>query len=286
MSVLCYGVVGVDILLQVNRYPEADGHARVSREAVSTGGEAANTAVRLKQLGLETILMGNPIGEDAYGQVVLERLHEVELDHRLRVTGETGHAYIVSDGDGHRTIFGVFGALTGDPVCENLWAGINLVTVDPFVDRALEVAQSARDRGLPVVTIEAEPDHQLATLSTVTINSAGFLRRHGVSDAASVARGLINAGAEIAIITRGKEGAEAFTGTGSWRQDAVPTDVVDTTGAGDGFRAGVIFGMLNGDDWGRCVAWGTVVASLSCCYFGGCDGFVDREAARSLLPDP
>ena len=147
---------------------------------------------------------------------------------------------------------------------------------------AISVAETARRKRIPVVSIEIEPGDPLASLSDTVINSAGFLRRHDAGGPAEIARALIDQGIETVIVTRGSDGADAYGVGGPWHQPVYPVPAVDTTGAGDGFRAGYIAGSLTGFDLAGRVRLATAVAALSVCHVGGCGGNVGREEALEL----
>jgi len=278
--VLCYGVVGVDHLLQVSRYPEPNGHARVRRDEIQIGGEAANTAIRLSQMGVPVTLMGNPVGSDSLGCYFLDQIGRHEVDCRVEVQeGQTGRAYVVSDSEGTRTIFGAFGDLDAPAVPDLLWSDLDLVSLDPFVEGAVTVGRLAREKGIPVVSIEVEPDCPFATISDTIINSAGFLRRHESGDPQDIAQRLLERGVGSVIVTKGSKGADFYSEGQAFHQPIHPVEVVDTTGAGDGFRAGFVTGLVTGRSLPECVRLASVVGALSCCYYGGCGGEIVLDEA-------
>ena len=278
--VLCYGVIGVDHLIQVNAYPESNGHARVLRDELQIGGEAVNTAVRLSQLDIPVTLMGNPVGSDDLGRHFLDQISGHNIDCRIGVReGETGRAYVVSDANHTRTIFGAFGNLKGPAVPYEDLTDISLISLDPFLDGAIDVARQARENQIPVVSIEIEPLDPLASLSDTVVNSAGFLRRHQAGNPEEMALGLLKSGVSQVILTRGNLGADYFSHTDTFHQPVFSVDVVDTTGAGDGFRAGLIAGMIRRQSPVDCVKLASAVGALSCCYHGGCGGFVSLDVA-------
>ena len=63
-AVLCYGVLGIDQIVQVAWFPERNGHTRAFRDEEFAGGEATNTAVTLSGLGVDVRLMGCALGDD------------------------------------------------------------------------------------------------------------------------------------------------------------------------------------------------------------------------------
>jgi fructokinase len=95
---------------------------------------------------------------------------------------------------------------------------------------------------------------------------------------ASIAEELLAGGTHVVVMTRGPEGASAFTDRGRFDVDAVPVDVVDTVGAGDTFVGGVLVGLwerglageperltdLDGSDWADVLALAVRAAAITC----------------------
>ena len=282
-KVLCYGVVGVDYLLSVRAFPEADGHARISSEEVVVGGEAANTAVRLSQLGCSVLLFGNPVGSDRHGDLFTSEMSGTDVDSRIQTQqGATGHAYVVRDEAGTRTILGAFDELVGPEIPADCWDGVKHVAIDPFVKGALEVAKYAHSSGIPVTAIELGPGNEMLPFADTVINSAGFMRRHEWGEHRACTHSLLSMGVQSVIITQGSAGADVYTESGVFRQPAFPVEAVDTTGAGDAFRAGWIEARMAGRSQVDAARNGAAVAALSCCYLGGCGGSVALDEARRL----
>jgi sugar/nucleoside kinase (ribokinase family) len=92
-----------------------------------------------------------------------------------------------------------------------------------------------------------------------------------------------DAGVETVIITMGAEGLVARTATGS-RHVAAPTvDVVDGSGAGDAFSAGLIVGILEGWPLDRSLGFASEVGAFACTALGCTDGIPDRELVTKRL---
>jgi ribokinase/sulfofructose kinase len=287
-SILCYGVIGVDRLIRVTRFPERDGHARVLEEAECIGGEAANTAVSLCGLGHRVGLAGNVIGGDTAGLFLRSELQRVAgLDlTRLEMEPDrtTGHAVILSDLDGARTILGAFPDLTAPPLRGSDLKGVHLLSVDPFLgDVAVDAAKLARSNGLPVVSIELTAEHPLSEFADVVINSSGFMRRHEIGEPDRIARDLLSVGAGTFILTRGAEGCVVYTGNDRVEVPAFDVDVVDTTGAGDSFRAGLIHGILTDEGMMQSVRIGSAAAAITCCEIGGCGHIKSSESVLARV---
>jgi sulfofructose kinase len=224
--VLCYGVLCVDQIVRTDTYPPPDDHARILEEGQFIGGEAANSAAILARLGVPVTLRGNFVGADERGRFFLKTVRAIP---DLECSGigvkpgfQTPYAVIVSSRDGYRTILGSF------------FEGIGLLSVDPFLGaHALKAAESAKARGLPVLSIEVDPAGALAKICDVAINSAGFMRRHRTGKPEAMGARLLEAGIETAVITEGADGCLVFDAKeGDFYQPAFDVSVADSTGAG------------------------------------------------------
>ena len=286
-AILCYGVIGVDRLIRVSRFPERDGHARILEEMECIGGEAANTAVSLCGLGHRVRLAGNAIGNDSMGAFLRSELQGVgglELC-RLEASSDatTGHAVILSDPDGARTILGAFPDLTAPPIRESDLEGVRLLSVDPFLgDEAVRTARLAKAKGLSIVSIELTGDHPLSEFAEVVINSSGFIRRHEMGEPDEIARDLLSAGVQTFVLTRGGEGSVVYTRDDRVEVPAFSVNAVDTTGAGDAFRAGLIHGILMEAGLMQSVRIGSASAALTCGGIGGCGHLGDLESVLAM----
>jgi len=288
--VLCYGVLGVDQLVQIAHLPEQDGHTRGFRDEEVIGGEAANTATILSGLGVPVGLLGNALGDDRRGRFFLESIRAYDVDIKglnIGVGVRTGHAIVLSDSDGARSICGFFPDLRSQPVLEEDLKGVSILSVDPFLgDNAVAAAKLAREKNIAVFAIELSPDHPLGPCCDVVINSAGFLRRHEMGDPTEVALGLLKAGVETVVITQGKDGCRVFQENGHcFDQSAYPVTVCDTTGAGDGFRAGLIYSYLKGWTLTRSIQFASGCAALACTEFGGAGHGHSEEQIVSLITE-
>lgn len=281
-SVLCFGVMAVDQIVLVADYPERDGHTRILADEVYPGGEAANTAVTLGLLGLPVRLMGNALGADRYGDFFLRQIRTYPVDiGGIDVADgvRTGYAVILSDQGGARSICGHFPDLRSRPVKPSDLEGVGLLSVDPFLgENAIFAARLARKAEIPIFSIELSERHPLAEYCDVVINSEGFIRRHRLGSPADVAVGLLKAGVETVVVTRGREGCSVFREDGhSFDVPVYEVPTRDSTGAGDAFRAGLIYGYLKGWTLTRSVQFASGCAALTCSSLGGC-GHVERES--------
>ena len=290
--VLCYGVLCVDQIVRTATYPPPDSHARILEDGQFIGGEAANSAAMLTRLGVPVTLRGNFIGTDERGRFFLKTVHGIpDLDCSgivVKPGFKTPYAIIVaSQQDGHRTILGSFAETPYPPLEEADFEGIGLLSVDPFAgDSALKAAESAKARGLPVLSIEVDPAGAMAKVCDVAINSAGFMRRHRTGKPEAMGARLLEAGVETAVITEGADGCLVFDAKeGNFHQPAFDVPVVGSTGAGDAFRAGFIYGQLQKWELRDVVRFASAVAALNCRGIGGSAHAPCLEKVERLLED-
>jgi sugar/nucleoside kinase (ribokinase family) len=106
----------------------------------------------------------------------------------------------------------------------------------------------------------------------------------GVADAAALEQAVstLTAAGPRLVVKLGERGALCFDGTRRYLAAPPPVPVTDTTGAGDCFNAGVIAGLLAGEDLPSAVALGCAVGAASTRAPGGAAGAPDLATARDL----
>jgi adenosine kinase len=222
------------------------------------GGCAGNIGYNLKLLGGDPLIMAT-IGQD--GAPYLARLDGLKISTRCIRTIEssyTAQAFITTDADSNQITAFHPGAMTMSHQNKIADAGaIKVAIVAP--DGRDGMIQHAEDcasldvpfifdpgQGLPMFN-GAELEHfiELATYVAVNDYEAELLTgRTGLSLEAIAQR------VSALIVTRGEQGAEIFTNGGRIDIPCVTADrVVDPTGCGDAFRAGMLYGLTNGMDW-------------------------------------
>ena len=110
VGVLCAGSMVVDLGKEIDRYPEPENLAIISRLSISTGGPALNMAVDLRQLGAEfPIGIIGAVGDDAHAQVIFDRCRRQHIDTAavVRIPGVATSFTdcMVEQSSGRRTFF-------------------------------------------------------------------------------------------------------------------------------------------------------------------------------------
>jgi sugar/nucleoside kinase (ribokinase family) len=278
-----FGLNAVDHLIVVPEYPAFDTKVRFTEYEKSAGGETASAMVALKRLGLSTAYAGR-FGSDEDGRFGLRAIEYegVNLDFAEVIEGADNQvAFIIIDSrSGERTIIWDRDerlSYRPDEVPTDLAGRGRILHIDGQDPPARAVmAGAAHDAGA-IVTADIDSIYQglpeLLPMIDVLITSADFPHRiTGISDErASLVEMKARYGCAIVGATLGARGALIYCDSHFIESPAfeVPEGCRDTTGAGDAFHAGFIYGMLNDEDLETCMKLGNAVAALKCRSLGG-----------------
>jgi sugar/nucleoside kinase (ribokinase family) len=286
MDVYGFGHVSTGRLLRLrDPFPAADGYGEVVEDLENHSGEATGTALVLARLGLEVRLEGNWIGDNEPCRRTLAFLASRGIDvSGLRVQpGYAGVQEVVIADGGSRTVFGrycdlLFTTPQWDMPTIDRLRGARVAVVDPaFGEATLRVARAACELGIPLATCDCGPDTELARSASILAVSNEFLRREfpGTDlevDAREalfqrylqVCPGLVVFTSGAGRLRHGRKG-----GAQGWVEPfRVP--VVDSAGAGDSFRGGLVWGALQGWDDQRTVRFAAALAARICTTTPGC----------------
>jgi adenosine kinase len=243
------------------------------------GGCAGNIAYNLKMLGGDPRIMAT-IGFD--GEPYLERLAELEISRRnIRTIKKsfTAQAFITTDIDNNQITAFHPGAMAMSHENKVAEAGkeIKLAIVAP--DGRDGMVQNAKDcaelgipfifdpgQGLPMFSGEELLEFiDMATYVAVNDYEAEMLMSRTGLTQRQIAERIV-----ALIVTRGELGAEIYTGDVVLDIPCVPEEkVLDPTGCGDAFRAGLMHGIINGMDLLTCGRIGSLMGAIKIASQGG-----------------
>ena len=270
---------GAMTLLSKEAFEQTRTRLSAMHTTLATGGSACNTMLALGKLGAQPGLIGS-IGNDTYGDFFSQncRQHGI-IPHLLRQICPTGVASTFITPDGERT-FGTFlGAaskLAPEAVCADWFTGYDYLYLEgylipnrPLMEHLLTLAhQHKMTICLDLASfnlVEAERDYLERLLSDhvdiVFANKEEALAFCG-SDTLRTALEELAARCDIAVVKTGEDGAMARMGDTVVHQPAHPVRAVtDTTGAGDYFAAGFLWGHACGNSIAECLRKGTMLAA-------------------------
>jgi fructoselysine 6-kinase len=238
------------------------------------GGNAVNVAVMTHRLGASTAYLGC-VGDDDGGQLILKALRTEGVDiSRVRTRhGANARAYIGHvDGDRQfiRSGPGVRADYQWEEADFDYVGGFDHVHTSIYSDLGgtfPRIAASARSLSFDASNRWTKDNMRpfLPHARYVFLSAAELTE----VDCVTVAESFLAQGPEAIVVTRGSEGALGFAAGEQYRQRALPTEVVDTLGAGDGFISGLLVALLSGQDLKSAMASGADFASRVCGWSGG-----------------
>lgn len=294
----------VDVLGRpVTHIPDGQGSAPLSQLAITVAGTAGGTAVDLARLGGSVRSVG-AIGDDALGQFLRSRLHDCGVDTTslVEVAGiPTSGTILPIRPNGERPALHLPGAtahLRSADLGPDVLAGADYLhvggpeTLGPFVAELPALLERARAAGTVVsadlLSTGSFPGlldalHPvLALVDHLLINDQQAMNLTGADGPDTAARALLETGPECVVVTCGADGGVLARADSTWRFPALKVRVVDTTGCGDAFSAGYLFGLSKGLEPDACCGWGTCAASLVAQVLGS-DGITDAATVEALL---
>jgi sugar/nucleoside kinase (ribokinase family) len=292
-----FGVNAVDHLIVVPDYPAHDSKTHLIKHSQGAGGQTASAIVALQRLGMRTAYAGR-FGSDAEGSFGLQSLRDEGVDVAFAEVIEgarTQVGYIIIEAKrGERTVIWdrdeLLAYTAADAPLE--FAGkARVIHLDSHDPRACaSMAKVARAAG---TIVSADIDNvyeglpELLPLIDVLISSKEFPRLlTGIEDPhAALLEIKSRYGCALVGLTKGGRGATVlcegeFMETPAFQ---VPGGCVDTTGAGDAFHAGFLYGLLQGEDIETTLKIGCAVAALGCRALGARTGLPTREELVSFL---
>jgi sugar/nucleoside kinase (ribokinase family) len=287
-DVVGFGTNAVDYLIQVPAYPDFNSKVELLKYTQAPGGEVASAMAGLSRLGLKTIYAGR-FGDDAAGEFGLRSLKEdgVNVSYAEQVAdARTQIAFIVIDArTGERTVMWQRDEKLSYSEVEAPIEAVSrgrVLHLTPHDTRAcIALALEANRLGVVVSTdIDNIFDgaDELLPLIDILIVSEDFPRRmFGRLESLAALNELRRLyGCAVIGMTKGERGSTLLVNDTviESRGKKVPGGCVDTTGAGDAFRVGFLFGLLTGESVETSAEMANAVAALKCRELG----------ARAALP--
>ena len=244
------GSAAWDLTYRVDRMPPAGGLATARFLGRRPGGSTANVARALASAGHQVHLVGR-VGADRTGADLVAELETwgVDTAHVDRQADLTPETLVFVDGGAERTIVVLDKGPAGPvPVPYAELRGADLVYVGWYGDFGPELP--AVLPGLPalVATQVPAPGPAGGWYAHLVVGSAGEYPRPWLAAPYEHARRRPGPQLRWAVVTRGPAGATGYGPAGEVPVPAVGAEPVDTTGAGDSFTAGLLHGLLRGDD--------------------------------------
>jgi sulfofructose kinase len=283
-----FGLNAVDHLVVVPTYPAFDTKMRFREHVQAAGGQTATAMAALQRLGMRTAYAGR-FGSDAAGRFGLKAIKDegVDLEFAEVIDDASNQVafILIDERNGERTVIWDRDerlAYRADEAPVEIASRGRILHLDAHDPPACtRLAKLAREAG---TIVSADIDNiyeglpELLPLIDVLISSKEFPHRlTGITDAhASLIETKARYGCALVGMTLGTGGALLYY-DGVFLESpafAVPGGCRDTTGAGDAFHAGFLYGLLCGEEIEASLALANATAALKCRALG----------ARTSLP--
>ena len=292
-----FGLNAVDHLIVVPEYPAFDTKIRLVEHRQTAGGQAASTMVALQRLGLSTAYAGR-FGSDAEGQFGLAAIDAEGVDRKFAevIAGARNQVafILIDERNGERTIIWdrderlSYAAEDAPMPLASQGRVLHLDAHDP--PAAVRMAQAARANGA-LVTADIDNIYdglpELLPLLDVLIGSKEFPERlTGIASERQALNELKSRyGFPIVGMTLGAAGALVYC-EGQFVESsgfAVPGGCRDTTGSGDAFHGGFLYGLLTDEDLETSLKLANAVAALKCRDLGARTALPNRDELTNFL---
>ncbi len=254
MRLSVVGNVNIDLSAFINESKNVEEN-RIKEMMFTIGGSAANTAIMLSRLRKNVFLQG-AVGTDRFGDMAIEALTRegVDIRYLARIEGKTGFCFSAVSTDGQRHLFTYRGVNEVDyPVdVSSDFYHFGGIAPDQVINLLKEISKprfSYNPGGIVTFERGAEVADLAAQCEVLLVNKSEWLHLGG----------FLKTEPKVVVVTLGAEGAKISDGK---RVDAFPTEVVDTTGAGDSFNAGFLHAYLAGRTETECLKTGNLLASM------------------------
>lgn len=277
-DVVGFGALNIDRLFKVNKIAGRDEESFVIESKESCGGSAANTIVGLARLGLKTGYIGK-VSDDREGQLLLDDFRKENVDTRGIVIAKSGRSGVVMgfvDEQGERSLYvapGVNDTVELREINKDYARKARFLHLTSFVGE--KSFESQKD------IVEQLPEH-----GSVSFDPGMLYAQRGLSALKPILRRvfvmlpnevelklltgeeyedgaetLIAEGVKVVAVKLGRKGCFVTDGEESHVVEPFKVRVVDTTGAGDAWNAGFLYGLLRENSLLECGRLGNFVAS-------------------------
>jgi sulfofructose kinase len=287
------GLNATDTLVPLASYPVRGSKVEFRSANVLPGGQVATTVVACQHWGMRGRYIGK-LGDDSAAKLHCDAFDDAGVETQLITVPDCAsrQSLILVDGEGERTV---------------LWRRDERLDLQPsdlnrewIVDaRALHVdgydtatatlaASWAREAGIPVIADldELYPgvDGLLENIDYLIVSRDFPCRLMGEADLEEALRQMQRRyGCLLTAATLGQDGVLAWNGRQLHHTPAYRVPVADTTGAGDIFHAGFIYGLLQGWPLERQLDFACAAAALNCMAVGARGGIQTLDEIESLM---
>jgi sulfofructose kinase len=281
LDCLGLGIAPADILMGIDRFPKPGAKIDAVGLTIQGGGPIPTAMVTLARLGMKPGLIA-AVGDDLFGEFVVGELKREKVDTSCVIRKKSRTAIAsgwVEEGTGQRTIvLNLDINIKPKDIRLGSLPETRIVHLDGrFMPACLKLARWARRKRIPVVFDIGSIRNDVSELIPLTdhlVCAEDFALPFTGAKAPKEAIGRLKKLCPGAVVvTSGIKGSLGFDeSTGFVFQKAYRVKAIDTTGAGDTYHGGYIFGMLKDWDLKGRMEFASAVAAMKCTTPGGRTG--------------
>ncbi|MEN4006930.1 MAG: carbohydrate kinase family protein [Methanobacteriaceae archaeon] len=298
LDVVGFGALNIDRLYNVNKIAHEDEEASIIDFNQFCGGSAANTIIGLSRLRMKTGFIGK-VADDNNGNLLLENLQKEGVNSDgviINPSGKSGNVLGFVDSFGQR-------ALYVDPGVNNLieyseleieYINSRILHLTSFVGDSYKAQEKVLKEIDDDVVVSLDPGriyaergwdflkNILKRTDIILINEEELKHLTGEKTLNEGAEFLLKSGIRNVVIKRGDKGAYITDGNEYYDLKPFKVKCIDTTGAGDAFNAGFLYGFLKNKDINESGKIGNFVASCCIMERGAVKGLPDLSKLKSF----
>lgn len=277
--ILLIGSVAEDQVIFL-RSPMREGtHLNGIEQGKRLGGGAANTGAALAHAG-HRVMPVSPIGNDATGRWLKAQLEAQELDlsQVQTIEGRSTRSLVMLDASGERTIINLSRAHEPEPPTRILEVKADCLFVR---SSAPDLAPLMREKAKQCLVVAHMPPCDAGSRpAQILLASASDLTPGQLENPFALGREVAGELLQWVVITQGAEGATAYGANTCIQVPAPKMEVVDSTGAGDAFAAGLLHALVKDKPMQEAMeagcAWGAEATQWQ-------SSLLPTEAVRKLI---
>jgi sulfofructose kinase len=293
MDIAGVGLNATDTLIPLSKFPASGSKVEFHSASVLPGGQVATAMVACQSWGLRTRYIGK-LGDDAAAALHREEFRKAGVETQLLTAlgCPSQQAFILVEDSGERTVLWKRDerlAIRPEELRQSWITDARALHLDGHdTAAALAAATWARAAGIPVIAdLDDLYPGVLPLLSKVDYLIVSRDIPERLTGSPDLHRSLPEVsqrfGCRLTAATLGHDGVLAWDGTEFCYRPAYLVPVVDTTGAGDIFHAGFLFGLLQGWPLAPTLDFACAAAALNCSGHGARGGIQSVETIQQLI---
>jgi sugar/nucleoside kinase (ribokinase family) len=305
----CAGILVEDLFCgPMPQCPQEGELVAVEAMPTKAGGCAANVAIDLAKQGVSVEIIGC-VGRDEAGAFLKQALEKQGVGCRQLIFAEgiatSKTVILLVDRQDRRYVhyFGANASFTVNQIPRDWVAGLKVFYLGGLcampglkLAELSDLLRFCRSKGVVTVVDVVIPRQFSAATELCALlphidyflpNDTEARALTGAKDSLAQMQAILAHGARTVIITQGHEGVMAARGQECWRAGTYSASVLDPSGAGDAFAAGVITGVLRGWNVPEMLRYGSALGASATRAIGTTDGvFTTHEAEAFVQSNP